>query len=65
MYHVLPEILVHVVAACPSGFTVEYMPWMLKLFQETPAIEDGELVLPQTPGLGLAFDEGVIAKYRV
>ena len=39
--HVMPEILVHVVAAAPNGLTVEYMPWMLALYEETPAIENG------------------------
>lgn len=63
--HVMPEILVHVVAACPNGLTVEYMPWMLKLYQETPAIEGGELVLPDQPGLGLAFDEEAIRSFTV
>jgi L-alanine-DL-glutamate epimerase-like enolase superfamily enzyme len=62
--HVMPEILVHVVAACPNGLTVEYMPWMIALYEETPAIENGELVLPQTPGLGLKFDEKAIAKFK-
>ena len=62
--HVMPEILVHVVAACPNGLTVEYMPWMLKLFEETPAIENGELVLPDKPGLGLQFDEKAIAAFK-
>jgi L-talarate/galactarate dehydratase len=62
--HVMPEILVHLIAACPNGLTVEYMPWMLPLYQETPAIENGELVLPTTPGLGLEFDEKVIAGFR-
>src|SRR5712671_5800218 len=55
--HVMPEMLVHLVAACPNGLTVEYMPWMLALYEETPAIESGELVLPDKPGLGLKFDE--------
>ena len=27
--HVMPEMLLHLVAACPNGLTVEYMPWML------------------------------------
>jgi L-alanine-DL-glutamate epimerase-like enolase superfamily enzyme len=62
--HVMPEILVHVVAACPNGLTVEYMPWMLALYEETPAIENGELILPQTPGLGLTFDEKAIASFK-
>lgn len=62
--HVMPEMLVHVIAACPNGLTVEYMPWMLKLYEETPAIENGQLVLPTRPGLGLKFDEKVIAQYK-
>jgi L-talarate/galactarate dehydratase len=55
--HVMPEMHLHLVAAVPNGLTVEYMPWMLKLYEETPAIEKGQLVLPTTPGLGLKFDE--------
>ena len=61
--HVMPEILVHLVAACPNGLTVEYMPWMLALYEETPAIENGELILPEKPGLGLNFDEKAIASF--
>lgn len=61
--HVMPEILMHVVAACPNGLTVEYMPWMLALYEETPAIENGELVLSDKPGLGLKFDEKAISAF--
>ena len=63
--HVMPEILCHVLAACPNGLTVEYMPWMLALYEETPAIEDGMIVLPTKPGLGLKFDEKAIASFTV
>ncbi len=62
--HVMPEMLLHLVAACPNGLTVEYMPWMLALYEETPAIENGQLVLPDKPGLGLKFDEKAIARFR-
>ena len=62
--HVMPEILVHVVAACPNGLTVEYMPWMLALYEETPEIENGELILPDKPGLGLKFDEKAVAAFK-
>jgi L-alanine-DL-glutamate epimerase-like enolase superfamily enzyme len=63
--HVMPEMLVHLVAACPNGLTVEYMPWMLCLYEETPAIEHGMLVLPDKPGLGLKFDEKAVAAFKV
>src|SRR6266487_2516338 len=62
--HVMPEMLVHMVAACPNGLTVEYMPWMLALYEETPVIENGQLVLPTKPGLGLKFDEKAIAAFK-
>src|SRR5215813_4696270 len=62
--HVMPEMLVHMVAACPNGLTVEYMPWMLALYEETPAIENGQLVLPDKPGLGLKFDEKALASFK-
>src|SRR5215468_8918267 len=63
--HVMPEMLLHVIDDCPNGLTVEYMPWMLILYEETPKIDKGELVLPTTPGLGLKFDEKVIARFKV
>ncbi|MEX2618022.1 MAG: mandelate racemase/muconate lactonizing enzyme family protein [Alphaproteobacteria bacterium] len=62
--HVMPEILVHLVAACPNGLTVEYMPWMLALYEETPVIDKGDLILPTAPGLGLKFDEKAIAAFK-
>jgi hypothetical protein len=50
--HRRPEIHVHLVAAVPNGLTVEYMPWTLRLYEETPSIENGQLVAPTRPGLG-------------
>ncbi len=63
--HLIPEIHVHPVAAIPNGLTVEYMPWTLRLYEETPAMEGGQLVVPKKPGLGLAFDQAAIKKYQV
>jgi L-alanine-DL-glutamate epimerase-like enolase superfamily enzyme len=63
--HLIPEIHVHLIAAIPNGLTVEYMPWTLMLFEETPELEKGQIVVPSKPGLGLAFDQAVIKKYQV
>jgi L-alanine-DL-glutamate epimerase-like enolase superfamily enzyme len=53
--HLFPEIHVHLVASIPNGLTVEYMPWSFRLFEEVPQPVNGELVVPNKPGLGLAF----------
>ena len=63
--HLVPEIHVHLVAAIPNGLTVEYMPWTLALYEETPPIERGQLVVPKKPGLGLAFDQAAMKRYQI
>ena len=61
--HVVPEIHAHLVAAVPNGLTVEYMPWMLKLFDETPALDKSELVLSDKPGFGLSFNQHAVRRF--
>ncbi len=63
--HLIPEMHVQLMAAVPNGLTVEYMPWSLRLFDETPDIVDGELVVPDKPGLGLTFSQDAVAQYQV
>jgi L-talarate/galactarate dehydratase len=61
--HLYPEISVHLVAAIPHGLTVEYMPWSMRLYEEVPVIDKGELVVPDKPGLGLKFDQAALKRY--
>jgi len=63
--HLLPEIHVLLIAAAPNGLTVEYMPWSLRLYEEAPVVERGELGVPRKPGLGLRFDRDVLQHYGV
>ena len=63
--HVIPEIHAHLVAAVPNGLTVEYMGWMLRLFEGTAALDNGELVLSDRPGLGLTFNQETINRFGV
>lgn len=63
--HLATELMAQVVAAVPNGLTVEYYPWAVPLFKEGPRLEDGELVLPERPGLGLELDEAALERYAV
>jgi L-alanine-DL-glutamate epimerase-like enolase superfamily enzyme len=40
------------------------MPWSQRLWIEVPRIEDGLLVVPPKPGLGLAFDRSTVPARR-
>ena len=62
--HLIPEVHVHLIGAIPNGLTVEYMPWLMRLFEAVPRPEQGELKMPQAPGLGLAFDKDAIRRFR-
>ena len=63
--HLIPEVHVHLIGAIPNGLTVEYMPWLAPLFEEVPVQQNGELVMPTAPGLGLKFNKATIDRYRV
>jgi L-alanine-DL-glutamate epimerase-like enolase superfamily enzyme len=63
--HVVPEVHVHLLAAVPNGYLVEYMPRSSALLQTTASLAEGNLVAPQAPGLGLSLDEEAVKRYRV
>lgn len=62
--HLVPEIFAPLIAAIPNGLIVEGMPWSADLFEGTPVLEDGALVLSERPGHGLSFNEDFIARHR-
>ena len=63
--HLIPEVHIQLMSAIPNGLTVEYMPWTLKLFEDTPKFVDGCLEVPDKPGLGLEFSEEAFKQYAV
>jgi L-alanine-DL-glutamate epimerase-like enolase superfamily enzyme len=62
--HVFPELHQHLVAAAPNGLTVEYMPRFRRLFVDAPVPQQGMMVLPSEPGIGLSLDRAMIERYR-
>ena len=57
--------------ACVPNFLIQecntvdlYAPWVKDVFPELPVIEDGHMMLPDKPGLGIEIDEDAIADYE-
>ena len=61
----VPEIQLHLLAAIPNGLMVEYVPRSAGILHTMPRLENGELVVPSAPGLGLALDEAAIQRHTV
>ncbi|HYC45138.1 MAG TPA: mandelate racemase/muconate lactonizing enzyme family protein [Burkholderiales bacterium] len=59
----------HVAAASPAGFILEYSlganPLLHELVQEKFAVEDGMVEIPERPGLGITVDEAFVKRYGV
>lgn len=69
--HVFPEVHVHLAAALPGILAVEmtdraYETESLhRLFRRWVQVEDGTMVAPETPGLGVELDQGALERYAV
>jgi L-alanine-DL-glutamate epimerase-like enolase superfamily enzyme len=61
----LPEVGIHLACGVVWGRVAEYVDWFTDLFDGGPRFENGQLVVPDQPGLGLTLKEDVAAKWRV
>jgi len=59
----------HVAAASPAGFIVEYSlganPLLHDLVEEPFPVQDGEIEIPDRPGLGITVREDFLAAHTV
>jgi L-alanine-DL-glutamate epimerase-like enolase superfamily enzyme len=39
------------------------MAWRLKLFEETPVVDKGDMSLSDKPGFGLAFNQDAVRRF--
>lgn len=55
----------HLIAGVPKGLNVEYLasspPWR----EEIPVIENGALVVPGRPGIGLVFNHDIVKRHTI
>lgn len=69
-HHEEPQVAAHLLASISNGTYVECFhpdrdPMWWNLVANRPRLEAGELVLPDTPGLGWELDTDYIDRYRV
>jgi L-alanine-DL-glutamate epimerase-like enolase superfamily enzyme len=63
--HFLMELHVSLTAAVPNGRYVEHIPQLRAITSSEMAIVDGHAVAPDTPGLGIDWDQDAIDDRRV
>jgi len=63
--HLFTEQCLQLCGAIANCNYAEYMPWFEPLYHERLVLEDGELLIPDRPGLGFTFDPEAVARFRV
>ena len=65
--HLCTMMNAHFAAAVPNlrimEIDIDRIPWDAELFTQQPPIEDGHLVIPDTPGWGTEPNEEILEKY--
>ena len=59
--HLYPEVGAHVMRVTETAHWLEWQSWADPILQEPYALSDGDLIVPDKPGLGLDWDEDVVA----
>jgi mandelate racemase len=59
--HLYPEVAAHVMRVTETAHWLEWQDWADPVLQRPYEIRDGLLHIPNTPGIGLEWDEKVVA----
>ncbi|MGI9491431.1 MAG: enolase C-terminal domain-like protein, partial [Geminicoccaceae bacterium] len=63
--HHMMEVSIQFVCGAMRAGPIEYMPWIARAFAEPSRIENGRMLPPTKPGLGLRIPEDTIQRYKV
>ncbi len=59
--HLYPEVAAHVMRVTETAHWLEWQDWADPILQQPYAVKDGLLHIPDTPGIGLAWNEDAVA----
>src|SRR5688572_3170533 len=63
--HLYPEVAAHVMRVTPTAHWLEWQDWADPILQQPYQITDGLLRTPDTPGVGLEWNEEAVKAYIV
>lgn len=63
--HLYPEVGAHVMRVTDTAHWLEWQSWADPILQEPYTLQDGNLIIPDKPGLGLDWDEDCVEAHMV
>ena len=63
--HLYPEVAAHVMRVTETAHWLEWQSWADPVLKKPYEIRDGQLHIPDVPGVGLEWDEDAVAAHTV
>ena len=63
--HLYPEVAAHVMRATETAHWLEWQDWADPILQRPYEVKESRLLIPDVPGVGLEWDEDVVATHEV
>jgi L-alanine-DL-glutamate epimerase-like enolase superfamily enzyme len=63
--HIFTEHSLQLCAVAANVHYTEHMPWFTELFQERMEMVEGDIIIPDRPGMGFSFNPDAVARFAV
>ena len=63
--HIFTEHSLCIAGSAPNCISVEHMPWYSPLFNEAMQVVEGDIVIPNRPGIGFTFNQQAIQQFAL
>jgi len=63
--HLYPEVGAHVMRATETAHWLEWQDWANPILEEPYKVEDGNLIIPNRPGVGISWNEEFVSRHQV
>ena len=61
--HLYPEIAVHLMRVTETAHWLEWQDWTCPILAEPFELQNGCLIIPDVPGIGIRWNEDAIKRY--
>jgi mandelate racemase len=63
--HLFPEYSRHLLAVTPTCHWLEFVDWAAPVLAEPAQVKDGNVLIPDRPGAGIAWNEEAVKRFEV
>ena len=63
--HLFPEVSCHLLAVTPTCHWLEYVDWADAVLAEPLELRDGQVLIPERPGIGMRWNEKAVRRFAL